>query len=82
MKSYGFPLLIALLYSVVGVKAETPPVTSLSDGIAAFICDEIDYKKNVPMIFIKDKNNWNLSGPSDFLVSKIKNGFKFVSSGP
>jgi chemotaxis protein MotB len=81
MKSYGFTLLIALLYSVVGVKAETPPVTALSDGIAAFICDEIDHKKNVPMIFIKDGNNWNSSGSTELSVNKIENGFKLKSLG-
>ena len=81
MKSYGIPMIIAFLCSVVGAKAETPTVTALSDGIAAFICDEIDNIDDVPLIFTNDENNWNLRGSTDFSVSKIENGFKFISSG-
>ena len=71
-------LLFALTH---GLKAETQEINTLSDGIAAFICDEIDNIDDVPLIFTNDENNWNLSGPTNFSVSKIKNGFKFVSSG-
>ena len=81
MKSYGIPMIIAFLCSVVGAKAETPTVTALSDGIAAFICDEIDNIDDVPLIFTNDENNWNLRGSTDFSVSTIENGFKFISSG-
>ena len=43
MQKYSIITFIAFfLYSTSGLKAETPPVTSLSDGIAAFICNEID----------------------------------------
>jgi hypothetical protein len=81
MKKYNIITFIAvLLYSTSGLKAETQEINTLSDGIAAFICDEIDNTDDVPLIFTNDENNWNLSGPTDFLVSKIKNGFKFVSS--
>ena len=81
MKSYGIPMVIAFLCSVVGAKAETQPVTALSDGIAAFICDEIDNKNDVPLIFVNDGDNWSLSDTPQLSVSKIENGFKFKSSG-
>ena len=82
MKKYNIITFIAVfLYSTSGLKAETQEINTLSDGIAAFICDEIDNTDDVPLIFTNDENNWNLSGPGDFSVSKIKNGFKFVSSG-
>jgi len=81
MKSYGIPMVIAFLCSVVGAKAETQPVTALSDGIAAFICDEIDNKNDVPLIFINDEDIWSLSDFAELSVSKIENGFKFKSSG-
>ena len=81
MKSYGIPMIIAFLCSVVGAKAETPPVTALSDGIYAFICDEIDNKNNVPLIFVNKGDNWSLSDSPDLSISKIENGFKFKSSG-
>ena len=81
MKSYGIPMVIAFLCSVVGAKAETQPVTALSDGIAAFICDEIDNKNDVPLIFVNVGDNWSLSDTPQLSVSKIENGFKFKSSG-
>ncbi|MDC1042439.1 hypothetical protein OAQ78_07380, partial [Amylibacter sp.] len=82
MKKYNIITFIAFfLYSTSGLKAETQEINTLSDGIAAFICDEIDNIDEVPLIFTNDENNWNLSGPTDFSVSKIENGFKFVSSG-
>ena len=81
MQKYSIiTFIVCFLYSTSAIKAEIPTVTALSDGIAAFICDEIDNIDDVPLIFTNDENNWNLSGPTDFLVSKIKNGFKFVSS--
>ena len=81
MKSYGIPMVIAFLCSVVGAKAETQPVSSLSDGIAAFICDEIDNKNDVPLIFVNEGDNWSLSDTPQLSVSKTENGFKFKSSG-
>ena len=60
MQKYSIITLIAFfLYSTSGLKAETPPVTSLSDGIAAFICNEIDNISDVPLIFINDEDNWS-----------------------
>jgi hypothetical protein len=73
--------LCLLFASTYGLKAETQEINTLSDGIAAFICDEIDNIDDVPLIFTNDESNWNLSGSTDFSVSKIENGFKFVSSG-
>ena len=82
MQKYSIITFIAFfLYSTTVLKAETPPVSSLSDGIAAFICDEIDNINDVPLIFIKDESNWNLSGSSELSVNKIENGFKLKSSG-
>tara|TARA_B110001450_G_C17558681_1_gene455801 strand:- start:331 stop:996 length:666 start_codon:yes stop_codon:yes gene_type:complete len=74
--------IISLLsFSTMDAKAETPPVNALSDGIAAFICDEIDNISDVPLIFINDEDSWSLSDFAELSVSKIENGFKFKSSG-
>ncbi|MDC1455921.1 hypothetical protein N8338_02505, partial [Amylibacter sp.] len=82
MQKYSIITTIAfLLYSTSALKAETPPVNSLSDGIAAFICNEIDNISDVPLIFINDEDSWSLSDFAELSVSKIENGFKFKSSG-
>jgi len=82
MQKYSIITLIAFfLYSTSGLKAETPPVNSLSDGIAAFICNEIDNISDVPLIFINDEDSWSLSDFAELSVTKIENGFKFKSSG-
>ena len=38
---------------------KVPSVKELSDGIFAFICDEIDNAKNVPLIFIDQGGKWH-----------------------
>ena len=60
---------------------KVPSVKELSDGIFAFICDEIDNINDVPLIFINDEDSWSLSDFAELSVSKIENGFKFKSSG-
>ena len=60
---------------------KVPPVKELSDGIFAFICDEINNTKNVPLIFIDEGEVWALTGMSWFAVTKIKDGFILKSSG-
>jgi len=82
MQKYGMLTIIAsFLFSTSGVNAETPSVGVLSDGIFAFICKEIDDKNDVPLIFVNEEDKWSLSDFPDLSVSKIKNGFKFKSSG-
>ena len=74
-------IIASFLFSTSGVNAETPSVGVLSDGIFAFICKEIDDKNDVPLIFVNEEDKWSLSDFPDLSVSKIKNGFKFKSSG-
>jgi flagellar motor protein MotB len=82
MQKYSIITFIAsFLFSYSDVNAETPSVDTLSDGIHAFICKEIDGKNDVPLIFVNEGDNWSLSDLPDLSVSKIKNGFKFNSSG-
>ena len=82
MQKYSIiTLIICFLYSTSAIKAETPTVTSLSDGIYAFICKEIDDEVDVPLIFVNEGDNWSLSDFPDLSISKIENGFKFKSSG-
>jgi len=82
MQKYSIiTFIVCFFYSTSAVKAETQAVTALSDGIAAFICDEIDNKNDVPLIFVNEGDNWSLSDTPQLSVSKIENGFKFKSSG-
>ena len=60
---------------------KVPSVKELSDGIFAFIFDEIDNAKNVPLIFIDEGEAWALTGMPWFAVIKIKDGFILKSSG-
>ena len=60
---------------------KVPSVKELSDGIFAFICDEIDNAKNVPLILIDEGEAWALTGMPEFVVTKIKDGFMLKSSG-
>ena len=73
--------LCLLFASTYGLKAETQEINTLSDGIAAFICNEIDNISDVPLIFINDEDSWSLSDFAELSVTKIENGFKFKSSG-
>ncbi len=68
-------IIASFLFSTSGVNAETPSVGVLSDGIFAFICDEIDNKNDVPLIFVNEGDNWSLSDTPQLSVSKIENGF-------
>ena len=70
-----------LSFPIMDAKAETPPVNALSDGIYAFICEEIDNINDVPLIFVNEGENWTLSDFTELSVSKVENGFKFKSSG-
>ena len=60
---------------------KVPSVKELSDGIFAFICDEIDNAKNVPLIFIDEGETWALTGIPWLAVTKIKDGFILKPSG-
>ncbi|MDA7760108.1 hypothetical protein N8935_07670 [Amylibacter sp.] len=55
-------------------SAEQTSVYELSDGIVAFLC-EIDGKKNKPLIFVREKDIWSLSGATDLSVSKTERSF-------
>ena len=82
MQKYSIiTFIVCFLYSTSAIKAEIPTVTSLSDGIYAFICKEIDGEVDVPLIFVNEGDNWSLSDFPDLSISKIENGFKFKSSG-
>jgi flagellar motor protein MotB len=82
MQKHGMLTIIAsFLFSISSVNAETLSVDALTDGIYAFICKEIDDKNDVPLIFVNEGDKWSLSDFPDLSVSKIKNGFKFKSSG-
>ena len=82
MQKYSIiTFIVCFLYSTSAIKAETPTVTALSDGIYAFICKEIDGEVDVPLIFVNEGDNWSLSDFPDLSISKIENGFKFKSSG-
>ena len=63
------------------VNAQSPSVSALSDGIYAFICEEIDNEKDVPLIFVDEGDNWSLSDFPELSVSKIENGFNLKPSG-
>ena len=82
MQKYSIiTFIVCFLYSTSAIKAEIPTVTSLSEGIYAFICKEIDGEVDVPLIFVNEGDNWSLSDFPDLSISKIENGFKFKSSG-
>ena len=65
---------IILAFYGASASAEQTPVNELSDGIVAFLC-EIDGEKNNPLIFVKEKDIWSLSGATDLSVSKTERGF-------
>ena len=53
MQKYSIiTFIVCFLYSTSAIKAEIPTVTSLSEGIYAFICKEIDGEVDVPLIFV------------------------------
>ena len=82
MQKYGMIIIIAsFLLSNSYVNAQSPSVSALSDGIYAFICEEIDDEEDVPLIFVDEGDNWSLSDFPELSISKIENGFKFKSSG-
>ncbi|MDB3864863.1 hypothetical protein N9296_01980 [Amylibacter sp.] len=60
---------------------KVPSVEELSDGIFAFICDEIDNINDVPLIFIDEGETWALTGIPWLAVTKIKDGFILKPSG-
>ena len=74
-------IIASFLFPISSVNAETPSASVLSDGIRAFICKEIDGKKDVPLFFLNEGGTWTLRGFADLSVSKIENGFKFKSTG-
>ena len=67
---------ISLLMSATGLKAETPTVDELSNGITAFLCEDYDgLPKNLPLIFTQSEGKWVLNSGSSVSVSKIEKGF-------
>tara|TARA_B110000977_G_scaffold34956_1_gene46845 strand:+ start:116703 stop:117557 length:855 start_codon:yes stop_codon:yes gene_type:complete len=78
---YTLTVTISLLTLGTVAKSDTPLASELSDGIYAFICERFYNDKNVPLILIRKKDNWNLSGIPELSVNKIDKGFTFKSTG-
>ena len=55
-------------------NAETNTIDNLYDGIAAFLCEDED-SKEFPLIFVKEKDDWRLSGYDQNTVTKTDKGF-------
>jgi len=73
-KVKSFIVCLSLTFYGASAGAEQTSVNELSDGIVAFLC-EIDGEKNNPLIFVKEKDIWSLSGATDLSVSKTERGF-------
>lgn len=69
-----FIVCLSLTFYGASAGAEQTSVNELSDGIVAFLC-EIDGEKNKPLIFVREKDIWSLSGATDLSVSKTERGF-------
>ena len=73
-KVKSFIVCLSLTFYGASAGAEQTSVNELSDGIVAFLC-EIDGKKNKPLIFVREKDIWSLSGATDLSVSKTERSF-------
>ena len=55
-------------------NAETNTIDNLYDGIAAFLCEDEDTKE-FPLIFVRENDDWRLSGYEQNIVTKTDKGF-------
>jgi len=73
---------ISLLMSATGLKAETPTVDELSNGITAFLCEDDKGVASIPLIFTRSEDKWALNGSSPVSVTKNEKGFMLNFPSP
>ena len=77
-----FSIAISLLMSATGLKAETPSIEELSDGITAFLCEGDKGVASIPLIFTRSEDKWALNGSSPVSVTKNEKGFMLNFPSP
>ena len=73
---------ISLLMSATGLKAETPSVDELSNGITAFLCEDDKGVASIPLIFTRFEDKWVLNGSSTASVTLNEKGFMLNFPSP
>ena len=73
---------ISLLMSATGLKAETPTVEELSNGITAFLCEDDKGVASIPLIFTRFEDKWVLNGSSTASVTLNEKGFMLNFPSP
>jgi hypothetical protein len=77
-----FSIAISLLMSATGLKAETPSIEELSDGITAFLCEDDKGVASIPLIFTRSEDKWVLNGSSTASVTMNEKGFMLNFPSP
>ncbi|MDA7760109.1 hypothetical protein N8935_07675 [Amylibacter sp.] len=76
-------IVIILLMSATGLKADSPTIEELSYGITAFLCeDDIAVKTKIPLIFTQSEDKWVLNSDSSVSVTKVRKGFMLIFPPP